>query len=179
MGADEEQDPGLRTALVNELMKKSAVCWLRLAGHDRDYAVWHVWRDGAAYVVSGGSEQPIPGIDAVDTATVVARTKDSRQRMLAWQADVRTVTADDPDWSEVVDVLMAARLNLVDADGTKQRWADESVITRLTPTGELVEGAASAADGDLAAAPLPTPATTRRGLPRVLHRRQTRHPDLR
>jgi hypothetical protein len=34
-------------------------------------------------------------------------------------------------------------------------------------------------DADLATPPLPTPATTRRGLPRVLHRRQTRRPDLR
>jgi hypothetical protein len=53
------------------------------------------------------------------------------------------------------------------------------VVTRLTPTGEIAESPDALPDGDQAAPPVPTPATTRRGLPRVLHRRQTRRPDLR
>jgi hypothetical protein len=177
VGAD--ADDALLAALVAELMKKSSLCWVRLSGADRDHPVWHIWHEGAAYVVSGGSEQPLPGIDTVDTAIVIARTKDSRQRLLAWRAQVATVCPADPGWDEVVRALVSARLNLRDLDTATVRWARECVVTRLTPTGEVEERPGAMPDGDLAAPPLPTPATTRRGLPRVLHRRQTRRPDLR
>jgi hypothetical protein len=177
VGAD--SDDALLTALVAELMKKSSVCWLRLPGADRDHPVWHIWHEGAAYVVSGGSEQPLPGIDSTDTVTVVARTKDSRQRMLAWRADVSTVRPGDAAWDEVVRAMVGARLNLRDLATAADRWARECVVTRLTPTGIVEERPGEMPDADLATPPLPTPATTRRGLPRVLHRRQTRRPDLR
>ncbi len=179
MGADTEDGERLLPALVEELMKKSDLCWLRVPGDEREQVVWHIWRDGAAYLVSGGSEQPAPGIDAADTATVLVRSKETRQRMLAWQARVTTVRPDDPEWEEVVGALLAARLNLRDIDAAAQRWARECVVSRLTPTGALDEEPGTLPDGDLAAPPRPTAATTRRGLPRVLHRRQRRGPDLR
>ncbi len=179
MGADGDGEQRLLAALVEELMKKSGLCWVRLAGGDRDHAVWHIWHEGSAYVVSGGIEQPLPGIGRAQTATVIARTKDSRQRMLAWRADVHTVTPDDPEWDTVVRALVAARLNLPDLHEAADRWARECVVSRLTPTGEIAERPDALPDGDLAAPPLPTRATTRRGLPRVLHKRQTRRPDLR
>jgi hypothetical protein len=179
VGADGDGEQRLLAALVEELMKKSGLCWVRLAGGDRDHAVWHLWQDGAAYVVSGGAEQPLPGVEEAETATVIARTKDSRQRMLAWRADVHTVRPDDPEWDTVVRALVASRLNLPDLHDAANRWARECVVTRLTPTGEVAESPDSLPGGDLAAPPVPTPATTRRGLPRVLHRRQTRRPDLR
>jgi len=178
VGADDDEQR-LLAALVEELMRKSGLCWVRLPGGDRDHAVWHVWHEGAACLVSGGEEQPLPGIEHAETATVIARTKDSRQRMLAWRADVRTVRPDDPEWETVVRALVAARLNLPDLHDAPQRWARECVVTRLVPTGEIAESPGALPDGDLAAPPVPTPATTRRGLPRVLHRRQTRRPDLR
>ncbi len=179
VGADADDEKRLLAALVEELMKKSDLCWLRPAGADRDHVVWHIWHDGAAYLVSGGSEQPAPGIDTAETATVVARSKDSRQRMLAWQARVSTVRPGDPEWDGVVGALVSARLNLRDMDTAAQRWAAECVVTRLAPTGVLQEKPGVMPYGDLAAAPLPTPATTRRGLPRVLHRRQRHGPNLR
>ena len=179
MGADEDGEQRLLAALVEELMKKSGLCWVQVARGDRAHAVWHIWQDGSAYVVSGGTEQPLPGIEEAQTATVIARTKDSRQRMLAWRADVRTLGPDDPEWDTVVRALVAARLNLRDLHEAAGRWARECVVTRLAPTGEVAESPDSLPDGDLAAPPVATPATTRRGLPRVLHRRQTRRPDLR
>ena len=179
MGADADDTPPVLAALVEELMKKSGLCWVRLDGDAREHPVWHVWQNGAAYVVSGGSEQPLPGVDAATGATVVARTKDSRQRLLAWRAAVSTLTPDDADWDTVVRALVGARLNLRDLHDAAGRWARESVVTRLAPTGEVAERPGEPVRDDLAAPPLPTPATTRRGLPRVLHRRQTRRPDLR
>jgi len=179
VGADEDGEQRLLAALVEELMKKSGLCWVQVARGDRAHAVWHIWQDGSAYVVSGGTEQPLPGIDEAQTATVIARTKDSRQRMLAWDADVHTVRPGEPEWDTVVRALVAARLNLPDLHDAADRWARECVVSRLTPTGEIAERPDALPDGDLAAPPVPTPATTRRGLPRVLHRRQTRRPDLR
>lgn len=166
-------------ALVAELMKKSGLCWLRFPGSDREHAAWHIWHEGAAYLVSGGSEQAVPGLDSAEAATVVVRTKDSRQRLVAWVARVSQMVPDDADWDEAVAALVAARLNLTDAEDAAKRWAIECAVSRLTPTGVVEEGPGTMPDGDLAAAPAPTGATTRRGLPRVLHRRQTRRPDLR
>lgn len=178
MGAHAD-DGRLMTALVEELMKKSALCWLRVPGVEREAPVWHLWHDGAAYVLSGGSEQPAPGLDSAATVTVVVRTKDSRQRLVAWQAEVSRLHPDDPDWTDVVRAMVGARLNLRDLERAPQRWAEESVVHRLTPTGTVEESPGRLPDADLSAPPAPTPATTRRGLPRVLHRRQTRRPDLR
>lgn len=178
MGADND-DPGLMTALVEELMKKTSMSWLRLPPSEREHVVWHIWHQGAAYIVSGGSEQPVPGIESADFATVIARTKDSRQRMAAWIGRVSTVRPHDREWDEIVGALISSRLNLTDVDHTVRRWQQECVITRLTPTGMFDERPGTMPDDDLAAAPVPTTATTRRGLPRVLHRRQTRRPDLR
>ncbi|MGH3354577.1 MAG: hypothetical protein ACRDOJ_01685 [Nocardioidaceae bacterium] len=179
MGADSNEDAEVLAALVVEVMRKSGLCWVRLPGGERDHAVWHVWHDGAAYVVSGGTEQPLPGIDAAESATVIARTKDSRQRVLAWTASVSTLRPDDPDWDEVVRTLIAARLNLRSTDDAAHRWAEDCIVTRLRPTGVLEEHPGAMPVDEGAAAPLPTSATTRRGLPRVLHRRQTHRPKLR
>lgn len=177
--AEGAEDMAPTSALLEELMKKSGLCWVRLPGADRDRAVWHLWHEGAAYVVSGGSEQPLPGIEEVDSATVVVRTKDSRQRLLAWRAEVSTVRPGEPAWDDVVGALVSARLNLTDLDRAAQRWAQECVVTRMTPTGVVEERPGAQPDDEMAAPPAPTPATTRRGLPRVLHRRQTRRPRLR
>ncbi|MPZ59965.1 MAG: hypothetical protein GEU93_01460 [Propionibacteriales bacterium] len=160
-------------------MKKSALCWLRYAGADRDHPVWHVWHGGAAYVISGGPEQQLPGIDTVDEATVIARTKTTRQRLLAWRAAVSHLSPEDPQWAEIVDLLKSKRLNLRDTDNVAETWARDCVISRLTPTGELEEPADAMPDSDLARAPVPTPATTRGDLPWVIHKRQSRRPDLR
>ena len=55
-----------------------------------------------------------------------------------------------------------------------ERWARECRVLRLEPTGAT----GTLPDGDLSAAPLPTPATTRTpmpaGLPRLLAKRKRR-----
>lgn len=170
---------GFRTALVAEAMKKTGVCWVRWPGDARDHAVWHVWHDGAAYVISGPGEQPLPGSGQTDTATVTTRTKDSRARLVVWRARARVLPPRTQEWEEAAELLQAGRLNLTDPDHVRDRWAAECTVTELTPTGETDEGPGSYPDDDLAAAPLPTAATTRGVLPRVLHRRQANRPKLR
>ena len=73
-------------ALVEEAMKRSAVVWLSYPGGGWPRAVWHVWHDGVAYVVSGGPEQLLPGIEQAERVVVIARAKDSRARLVTWVA---------------------------------------------------------------------------------------------
>jgi hypothetical protein len=77
-----------------------------------------------------------------------------------------------------VDALAPERLNAATIDALGEVWAAESTITKLTPTGELVEYPGSYPDDSLAAPPPPSPATTRGPRPWVVHRRPRRSPRL-
>jgi hypothetical protein len=179
---DSADDWAFLAALIAEAMRKTDICWVRLAdGGDadgRDRPVWHVWHDDAAYVVSGGEEQPLPGVESASRAVVTCRTKDSRARLVSWLAEISTVAPGTPEWEVAAGLLQADRLNLVDPDSVARRWAEGCTITRLTPLGSAVEAPGRFDDNAGAAPPPPTRATTRSGLPRVLHRRQRRRPRL-
>lgn len=168
-------DPFSR-ALVAELGKKTGVCWLRYDG--REHPVWHVWLDDALHVVCGGDEQPLPGIEDVDTVEVVMRSKESGGRLVTWVGGVRVLGPDDEAWDAVTTALVAGRLNLDDLTTAAARWAERSLVLRIEPTGDVVERPGELSDDSHAAAPRPTPATTRGALPRVLHRRKRRRPGL-
>jgi hypothetical protein len=170
------------TALVAEVMRKTAICWVRwldaapeVAG---DHPVWHAWHDGSAYVLSGDGEQPLPGAGSARAAVVTARTKESRALLISWRAEVSTLDPSDPVWADVVNVLQRERLNLHVPHEERERWARACRVTRLTPTGEIEEAPGRYGDTSGAATPIPTTAVTRGRLPRVLHRRQVRRPDL-
>lgn len=163
-------------ALIRELGKKTSVCWLRYDGVER--AAWHTWLDDAVYVVSGGKEQPLPEIEDITSLEVVMRSKDNGGRLVTWVADVTVVRPADEIWGPATRALVKARLNLEDLATAAAEWAEHSVISRIAPTGELVESPGSlSADAHLAP-PKATPATTRGPLPKVLHRRNTRRPKL-
>lgn len=163
-------------ALTQELGKKSGVCWLRYAGVD--HPVWHVWLDDALYVVSGGQEQPLPGIEDEDTVEVVMRSKETGQRLITWVGHARRVGPDDELWQPVTAALVAGRLNLDDMATAADEWARSSVVTRIVPTSEVREAPGSLPDDAHLKIPPGTPATTRGPLPRVLHRRSRRRPKL-
>jgi len=173
-----ETSPGspFTAALTQELGKKTGVCWLRYDG--RDHAAWHIWHDGALYVVSGGNEQPLPDIEHADTIEVIMRSKDSGGRLLTWVGAASVVHPDDELWKEATAALVSARLNLDDLATAAADWADRSVVTRIEPTDQLVELPGAIDDDAHRSVPQPTPATTRGPLPRVLHRRGKRRPKL-
>ena len=172
----EPTSSALTAALTAELGKKTAVCWLRYDG--RDHAAWHVWLDDALYVVSGGDEQPLPGIEDLTSLEVVMRSKENGGRLLTWVAEVSVVRPDDERWEPVTAALVAGRLNLDDLATAAAGWAERSVVSRIVPTGRLVESPDALGDDANLAAPRPTGATTRGPLPRVLHRRAKRRPKL-
>ncbi|MBM7786035.1 hypothetical protein [Tenggerimyces flavus] len=171
-------DAQLLAALVDEAGRKSDLLWLRYAGLDRARAVWHAWQDGVAYVVAGGGEQPVPGLAEAAEVTVTARAKDSQARLVTWRARAEQLTPGSPEWDTALAALRSERLNATDAANLPDRWASESTITRLVPTGEVLEHPGKMPTDDEAAPPPDSPATTRGKLPWVFHRRPTRGPKL-
>src|SRR4051794_28611319 len=68
-------DAAALSTLLDEATKKSGLVWVRPAGQgQRAHGVWHLWQDGAAYVLTGGLEQQLPPLD--DHAFVTVRSKD-------------------------------------------------------------------------------------------------------
>ena len=59
-----ESEPATTVAasLVGEASRKAGLVWLAYAGAASPRPAWHVWVEGAAYVVTGGAEQDLPGL---------------------------------------------------------------------------------------------------------------------
>ncbi|MFI5675069.1 hypothetical protein [Streptomyces cellulosae] len=164
----------LDQALVEEATKKSGLIWVQGPGSP-SRALWHVWHEGAACLVGDGpGEQPLPGLVDGSWAEVTVRSKDKGGRLVSWTAKVVEPAPGSPAWEATVAELKGKRLNAPDGEAMPERWARECRVLRLEPTGET----AALPDGDLAEAPLPTPATTRlpipAGLPRLLLKRRKR-----
>ena len=148
--------------------------WLRPAGQSRAVAAWHVWHDGAVYVVSGGREQPLPAMPDGEAVTVTVRSKDTGARLVTWTGTARTVPPGTAEWDAAVPGLHAKRLNPTDGEQQPLRWARESTVTRIEPAGELLEAPGRMPQRSQAAAPPGSPATTRGALPFVIGRRARR-----
>lgn len=161
-----------RSALVEEATKKAGLLWLSEPETGRARAAWHLWQEGAAYVVTGGVEQPLPGVVDAERVTVTVPSKDKGGRLVSWIAQVTHVAPGSDEWERVVPDLHGKRLNAPDGEDQPQRWARESVLLRLQPLGEVVEAPGDMPDGEHAAPPPPSPATTSGPLPYVLGRRR-------
>ncbi|MGW1884110.1 hypothetical protein [Streptomyces sp. NPDC001970] len=158
-------DVPLGPALVEEATKKSGLIWVRGTGPSR--ALWHAWLDGAAHVVGDGpGEQPLPGLMDGSTAEVTVRSKDKGGRLVAWTAAVSELAPGSEAWEAAVAELKGKRLNAPDGERMTERWARECRVLRLEPR----ESSTEHPQGSLAAAPLPTTATTRHPIPAALPR---------
>lgn len=121
--------------LVADLAKKSGLVWVSYAG--RDHAVWHEWVGDAVCVVSGGSEQTLPGLAEVPAVTLRLRSKSTRALAAMVEARVEVVAPGSEHWDSVTTALKAGRLNLHDGDRAIERWATESLVVRLVPDGTV------------------------------------------
>jgi hypothetical protein len=118
---------------VEESARRAGVIWLDLGDGPR--VVWHVWHEGAAYVVCGGLEQDLPLAGTAETARIVLRGKASAgDPVLACTASVTRLEPSSEAWASVVPVLHEKRLNPPDGEAQPDRWARESTILRLDPT---------------------------------------------
>ena len=166
-------EAGAVPPLVVEATKKAGLVWVTVAG-ERPAPAWLLWREPAAYLVTGAGEQPLPGLAAAETCDVTVRSSDSGGRIVTWRARVDRVEPGGEEWAGVVPALVNARLNLRDSGDAEARWAAEGAVLRLTPTGELVEAGGSLPDGSLAAPVPPSPARTPTRVPTTLHRKRRR-----
>ncbi|MBH5336852.1 hypothetical protein IHE55_19595 [Streptomyces pactum] len=161
-------------ALIEEATKKSGLIWVE-GPQGATRSLWHVWHDGAAYVVGGPGEQPLDGLGLTDggTATVTVRSKDKGGRLVSWPARVTEPAVSGEEWTAAAGELKGKRLNAPDAERITERWAAECRVLRLEP---LPDAPHPLPDGSLAARPLPSPAVTRRpvpaALPKLLGRRR-------
>lgn len=157
--------------LIAEATRRSGLVWISVDGA-RAEPVWHLWREGAAYVLAGGGEQPATGLAEAERAAVTVPSKTTRGRLVTWRASVRRVPPDSDEWNAVVPELLAKRLNAPDGQQAPRRWARDSVLLRLDPTGEPLESPGSMPQDSGAAPPPPTPATTSGPLPYMFGRRR-------
>ena len=142
-------------ALLGEAMTKSGLLWIDVAG-DRAWPAWHVWDDGAAYVVSGPGEQPLPWLP--EEVRVILRSKDTGGRLLTLRAHTHVLEPGTAEWDKAAELLRASRLNAVDDSLT--RWAGACTVTALVPFDAPLEAPGAYAAGDARAAPARTAATT-------------------
>jgi len=169
-----DRDAALAAALVDEACRKSALLWLRTSTADHPVAVWHAVTDGAAHVVGGGLEQRLPDLADGDEVEVTVRSKDTGGRLVTFVAVAQEVRPGDPAWDTVVADLHAKRLNPPDGEDQPRRWARESRVLRLQPTGQVLERPGHLSHRSHAAEPPGSPATTRGPLPFVIGRRARR-----
>jgi hypothetical protein len=166
-------------ALVEEATKRSGMLWLALPDLPYPRTAWHIWHaheggEGAAYVVTGGIEQPLPGLPEAERITVTVRSKDKGGRLVSWIAAVEQVAPGSDEWAEVVPLLAKARLNAPDGEHQTERWAEEAYLIRLTPTGETPEAPGSLPDDYASVRPVPSPATTTGRTPFMIGGRRRR-----
>jgi hypothetical protein len=133
-------------ALIAEVTKRAGHVWIVIGGQDRPRPAWHIWRTGpgpagleppgAAYVVSGPGEQPLPGLAGSRRVTVIVAGDQVPGGLLHWTAAVSRVEPGSAEWDTVIGQLVASRLNAVLADGQAspaQRWARSGAVFRLAP----------------------------------------------
>ena len=124
------------TDLIAELAKKSGLVWVSYAHHT--HAIWHEWVGDAVCLVTGGTEQPLPDVERHETVMLSLRSKSSRALVAEVKARVEVVAPGSEHWETVTAALKTGRLNLVDRDNAVERWAHESLVVRLVPTGPVV-----------------------------------------
>jgi hypothetical protein len=163
--------PPFDQALVDEAMKKTALIWVRTPASPGGRALWHAWLNGLAYVVTGGDEQPDPGLES-GSVEVLVRSKDTADRLVVFTSEVSPMRPDDADWAEATGELAKTRLNLRGAAEAPQRWQDPAYrLYRLRPTGpSLVEAPGRYPDTSGRARPVMTAATTAGAQPWIVHR---------
>jgi hypothetical protein len=123
-------------ALIAEATKRAGLVWIAIAGQGRPRPAWHVWRAGAAYVLTGPGEQPLPGLAGAGRVTVIVAGRPSGGTPVTWPATVSRVEPGSAEWDDVIGPLVAGRLNAVLPPGETspaQRWARSGAVFRLAP----------------------------------------------
>ncbi len=122
---------------VETALKKGSIVWLDIPQPDGTVVqrpAWYVQEGRTIYVIKGGGEQELPGLEVAGQVTVVVKSKDIKATIARLPADVRVVT-DTEEFNRVAAVGTGTRLNLVGGTDALERWRDECVMVHLTPLG--------------------------------------------
>lgn len=136
--------------LIAEATKRAGLVWIAIGGQPRPRPAWHVWRaaggsqpappwlapPGAAYVLTGPGEQPLPGLAGAGRVTVIVPGGQAGPSRVTWTAAVRRVAPGSAEWDEVIGQLVAGRLNAVLPPGQTSpapRWARSGAVFQLAP----------------------------------------------
>ena len=157
-------------ALVAEASRKTSLLWLRLPGNATARAAWHVWHEGAAYVVHGvdanSDEQRLPGLDEAERRG--HRTQQGHRRTgRGLDRSPGGRSAGRRGAEAAAQALAGERLNAGNAETLTQRWAQSAYIVRLEPVGVRWRRPVGCRPTRTPPSP-PTPAITRGPLPFVV-----------
>ena len=122
---------------VETALKKGAIVWLDIpqrGGEVVQRPAWFVKEGRTLYVIKGGKEQELPGLEATDRVTVTVKSKDVKATIAELPASVRVVS-DDAEFERIATLGMGTRLNLLDGQNALERWRSECVMVHLTPLG--------------------------------------------
>jgi hypothetical protein len=131
------------TAVLSEALKKSTVVWVQVPGPagtgDKAVPAWFGTLEGRVYVLTGGSEQHIRGLEDTNRVLLTARSKDLQSLLTTVEASARVIPASDPLFNRLVPVLLPRRLNLRDGDAAADRWRKECTLVELIPSAVPAE----------------------------------------
>jgi hypothetical protein len=122
---------------VETALKKGSIVWLDIPQPDGAVVqrpAWYVQDGRTIYVIKGGREQELPGLERTDRVTVIVKSKDVNATIAELPADVRVVT-DTEEFERIAGLGMGTRLNLLDGQDALERWRSECVLVHLTPLG--------------------------------------------
>jgi hypothetical protein len=122
---------------VETALKKGAIVWLRIpqrGGGEVQRPAWFVQDGRTIYVLKGGTEQELPGLEDARRVTVTVKSKDVVATIAELPADVRVVT-DADEFDRIAGLGLGTRLNLRDGQAALERWRRDCLLVHLTPLG--------------------------------------------
>ncbi|SEQ00929.1 hypothetical protein [Lentzea albida] len=99
------------TRILDAALRKAAAVWITSPGHGPRLVHAH-WRADALWVITGGTEQSVPGLTDGAEVTVTVRSPSTHSHLVDAPAVARLTEPDE----ETAQALRTARLN------TKPEW---------------------------------------------------------
>jgi hypothetical protein len=97
-------------------LKKGSIMWLTIPQPDGKTALsrpaWYVQQGQKLFVLKGGDEQELPGLESASSVTVTVKSKDVKATIGDMTADVRVVT-DDEEFVALFEELQKEQGNSV------------------------------------------------------------------
>ena len=153
---------------VTKALQKGSIAWLSLPQAPRrrgrrgplqttrELPVWYVFEGGKVYVLTGPTEQQVPGLTDSRQVELLVRSKEDRSRIARVRTDVRLIAGDDPQFDRIGRTALGKRLNLPDGDGALERWRGNCSLVELTlrfrPDGTEPDAGAATPAPDVASA---------------------------